>query len=226
MTVIPAAVLTALAERRGHAARALFWFVGRDRATGQPAPLGLWTGDDAAQFTINGQPRTYYGPAIVAAGTIRTGIGLNVPALNLSMACRADEVQQALRAYDPRGAQVEIHTVVFALATGVMVGTPFLRWRGRLDELTWTTGAMGDDGAAVSTADLTIVPEADRLTVPLPAFRSDADQQAIYPGDAFFAHAARMATFEVVVGEHKVKPGEGGSAAALSARPQRLDGPA
>jgi hypothetical protein len=211
MTTVPAAVLTELQQRRGVIARTLYWFTGRDRATGAPASLGLWTGDDARVIDIDGQARTYYGPAVLQGDPLRLTLGLSVPSIRLTLADIRDEVVQAVRVYDARGATVQIHAVLFDLDSGAQIATPFQVFRGRLDRLTFSTGAIGDDGVATSAAEMEIVPETDFLTRPLPAYRSDADQRAIYPGDGFFRHAATAATAEVVVGERKVRASDNGS---------------
>lgn len=210
MTTVPPEVLAELQRRRGVTARALIWFTGRNRATGLPESLGLWTGDDAQVFQVGLEARTYYGPAVIEASAVRAQIGLNVPAMRLVLASLAAEVQTLLQAYDPRGAAVEVHAVLFDLATGAQIAAPMLRFRGRLDELVFTDGAVAEDGVALCSAEMTIVPQVDRLTVPLPAFRSDADQRGIFPGDAFFAHVATAAVAEVVVGERKVRGGQTG----------------
>jgi hypothetical protein len=212
MISVPAAVLTALQERRGVFARTLYWFTGRDRTTDDPASIGLWTGDDAQVFDIADQARTYYGPAILQGDPLRLSLGLSVPSIRLSLADVRDEVVQAVRVYDARGASVQIHGVLFDLATGAQIATPWQVFRGRLDKLSFSTGAIGDDGVATSAAELEIVPETDRLTRALPAYRSDVDQRALFPGDGFFRHAATAARAEVIVGENKVRPpGAGGT---------------
>jgi hypothetical protein len=210
MIPVPADVLNELAQRRGVTARALYWFTGRNRSTGLPESLGLWTGADAVTVTVEGDPRTYYGPVVVEGGAVRSVVGGIVPSVRLALAGIAAEVQTALRVYDPRGATVEIHAVLFNPVTGVQIATPFLRFLGRIDEILWTVGAIDDAGRATSTVELTIVPQAERLMVTKPWFRSDADQQAIYPGDKGFEYVATAAQAEVVVGAAKVRPPPGG----------------
>lgn len=204
---IPAEVLNALAERRGTAARTLYWITGRDRATGEPAAMGLWNGDDAQAFMVGAETRTYHGPALVEGGRIVTGIGLTVPQIDLTLASLDPGVQQALRGYDARGAAVEIHSVLFALDTRALIAPPRLEWSGHLDTLGFERGAVDEAGIATESARVTMVPQVDRLTEVLPAYRSHEDQQRVAPGDTFFAYAATAALAEVVVGETKVRGG-------------------
>lgn len=210
MITVPAAALIALQQRRGVMARTLYWFTGRDRATGDPANIGLWTGDDAQVFGIEGDARTYYGPVVMQGDPLRLTLGLSVPSIRLSLADIRDEVVQAVRVYDARGATVQIHGVLFDLDTGAQIAAPWQVFRGRLDRLSFSTGAMGDDGVATSAAELEIVPETDRLTRAMPAYRSHADQLSIFPGDGFFRHTATAAATEVVVGQNKVRGANAG----------------
>jgi hypothetical protein len=211
MTTIPAEVLTALAERRGVVARALYWFAGRDRETGDPVSLGLWNGDDAQVFTVGAETRTYFGPALVEFGRIVTQIGLNVPPIDLTLASLDPAVRQAVRAYDVRGATVEIHRALFSTATRNLIAPPDLRWRGHVDRLNFERSTVDDSGIVSASASLTLVPEIERLTEGLQAYRSHEDQQRAFPGDTGLIHAATAPLAEVVVGQAKVRvPGTGG----------------
>lgn len=210
MTVIPPEVLTALQERRGIFAHALYWFAARNLTSGEVETLGVWSGDQSQVFVIGGESRTYHGAVAIEAGTIRSGLGFNVPGVDLVFADLAPEVQALLRGYDVRGAPCEIHVVLFRLDTGAQIAAPIPRFLGRVDTLSFSTGGMDNAGRATSTAPLGLLPAHDQLTVALPAFRSDADQQAAYPGDPFFRHVATAATAEVVVGGHKVRGGQAG----------------
>lgn len=207
MTEIPAEVLTALQERRGVFAHALYWFTARNRTTGATESLGVWTGDQSQAFVVGGVSRAYHGPVVLEAGTIRAGLGLNVPGVDLAFADPAPEVEVLLRGYDVRGAPCEIHVVLFNLDTGAQIGPPVKKFSGQVDTLIFSTGPVDEAGQASSSAALGLLPAHERLTVALPAFRSDADQQAVWPGDRFFEHVATAATAEVVVGGHKVRAG-------------------
>lgn len=209
MDMIPVDVLTALAERRGVVARTLYWFTGRDRATGDPVSLGLWNGDDAQVFTIGAETRTYFGPALIDQGRVVTGVGLNVPSVSLSLANLDPAVIQALRVYDTRAAHVEIHHAQFSTATRALIAAPTLAWRGRLDTLSFERGAVDDSGIALATASLTLVPQIEELTEGLQAFRSHEDQQRAFPGDTGLLHTATAPLKEITVGQAKVRAAGG-----------------
>lgn len=204
MTTVPPEVLTALVQRRGVTAHALYWITGRSRITGQPESLGLWTGGDAQIFAVGAEQRIYYGPVALAAGRLRAAMGLMIPSLELSLADVAPEVETLVRNYDLSGAPIEIHIVAFDLESGAQISAPFERFRGRVDTLKFSEGPISEAGVASGSADLVAVPQTERLTARLPAWRTDADQsQRVATGDRFFRHAATAAVTEVLVGEQR-----------------------
>jgi hypothetical protein len=52
--------LNHIASASGLVAQILLWVEAKD-PTGQPAPVGLWTGEDDRSFTVVGQSRLYEG---------------------------------------------------------------------------------------------------------------------------------------------------------------------
>lgn len=210
MVEVPAAVLEALGRRRGVGAFALFWFTARRKSDGVQESLGLWTGDGPIVLPFGAAQRTYHGPAVVRAGRIRASLGLQVPEVTLELANLAVEVEVLLRNYEVRGAEVEIHTLLSDVATGQAIAAPFLRFRGRVDGLGFAQSPVNEQGVATVAASVVLLPGIERLRVPLQAFRSDADQQAVHPGDRFFRHAATAAIAEVVVGERKQRGSQTG----------------
>lgn len=174
-----------LASRDGIVARHLVFFTAKDRATGLPVSMGLWTGDDHQTFTISGQSRTYYAAgAMIGMEALTSGIGLDVRMHQIALSPLTDEVALLIRGYDTRLAPVEIHRAVFDLSTGNLVGTPFRVFQGWVNKIALNTGALGGGGEAI----VTIASASRALTRPLNLFRSDAAQRTINSADAFRAY--------------------------------------
>lgn len=171
-----------LAARAGIVARYLVWVTAKNRGTGLPETMGLWTGDDHQVFTINGASRTYYGAGnLIGMEALRTGVGLDVRMHQIALSPLTDEVAQLIRGYDTRLAPVEIHRAIFDLETGNLVGSPFKVFEGWINKIALNTGAIGGG----SEARVTIASASRALTRPLNLFRSDAAQRDISASDSF-----------------------------------------
>lgn len=167
-----------LQERRGVHCEALVWFTARNRETGNAESVGFWTGDDIRVLIVEGQARTYY-PMVMHVPPIVTEVGLTVRYHRVILPPLTDEVRQALRVYDIRYAQAEIHAQPFDIDTGV-ARTPVRKARGRIEN----APEVVQQGGATRT-DIRIVSEARRLTQPVSVFRSDAETRRRSGSDTF-----------------------------------------
>ncbi len=190
-----------LEARSGVVARVLLWITARDRTTGDPATLGLWSGTGSRAFTINGEARTYHGPALGVLPPISGGIGLAVREYRVPVPHLTPEVQSLLADYDTRLAAVEIHSVLFNRASRALLGPPQQRFVGWIDKFPLTTGAAGGQGGG----ELVLVSAARGLTRSPALFRADADQQARATGDLFRKYSAGVVLKEVRWGQANVK---------------------
>jgi len=164
----------------------LVWVTARNRATGLPETMGLWTGPDNRQFTIGGQVRTYYGAGdLIGVDPIENSTGLDVIMRNISLAHISPEVATLLRGYDPRLAPIEVHIADYIPQTNVLAGAPRRVIFGSIDQSSIPTPAIGSDGVA----SITIASAARALTQKLTGKWSNETQQVEHPGDTFFGYA-------------------------------------
>jgi len=172
--------------RDGIAARYLAWFEAKNRSTGATETMGLWTGDDLAAFTIDGQVRAYYGAgAMLGIEPLRAGVGLDVRMHQIVLAPITAEVAQLIRGYDTRLTPVQIHRALLNLETGALVATPFRVFSGWVNTIALRTGAIDGQSEAV----VTIASASRGLTRPLNLFRSDAAMRERNASDTFRAYA-------------------------------------
>ena len=187
-------------ERRlGTISRTLFWVTAKNRSTGLPESLGLWDGDDVAQFTIGVAVRTYYGPSIMEVPTITGGVGLDVRQISVRVPHLSPEVQNMLRAYDPRLAPVEMHRAIYSLDTNALIGLRRI-FKGWITKAPITTGAEGQEGRA----EISLVSASRSLTRKLALFRANADQRARLANDRGREYGSTSGLKEVWWGEGKV----------------------
>lgn len=169
-----------LSERRGTIAHVLLWIVARNRSTGQPEALGLWTGDDHQEFVIGGETRLYYGAGeVIEVPAIKAGIGLAVRQHRLTLAAMTEVGEQLLRGWDPRQAKAELHVATMDIDSGLQLGPPVRMIKGTLNKAPETIGPKGGH----SQRELTIVTTARRLTFGVPLLRSDKELRRRNPND-------------------------------------------
>ena len=175
------------ANRASYLGHVLVWLSGRNRGTGAVETIGLWTGADHRDFTIDGQTRRYYGAgAALAVDPIRRQTGLKVRTQRITVSQVAPEVLQALRVYDPRRAPVEVHRALFDPITEELVDEPHEILSGFIDKAPLPTPPKGERGEV----KIEVVTRARALTIPLSRSRSDATLRARAPGDAFRQYAS------------------------------------
>lgn len=174
-------------------AHALIWIEARNRATGAPETIGFWTGDDHAVFVIDGQARSYYGAGTtLGIDPIRRVTGLQVRTQRATLSGISPETQLALRGYDARHAQVEIHRAIFDPLTLQLADQPHRMFRGYIDKLKIVTPPKGETGKA----EVELASAARALTTPLSRKRSDASLRQRSPNDAFRQYASQADVVE------------------------------
>lgn len=151
-------------------AELLVWVQCRNRDTDTPEPVGLWTGPQAMDFSIDGEVRTYYGNgAILEDPQIVTGRGLDVLLTSLRLSRLHDAVRLMLDTRDPSNAPVEIRRASYDPATGVLIDEPSLEFDGEVDSPEASGGGRGrSDEVTVKLAPITA-----RLARDLPLNWSD-----------------------------------------------------
>lgn len=205
MITIDPAELAVLEARAGTVARTLLWVEATDRDTGDVETMGLWNGPQEQVFDIDGESRTYRGPALPAISPIRGGVGLEVRQVRIEAAHLTAQVQQLIRGYDPRLAPVEIHQAVFSLETNNLVAPPRRLFKGQIDKSPIFTAETGGTGKA----EIILASAARALTRALALFKSDADQRARDPDDRFGEYGPGTGLKTVWWGEEEVRRGGG-----------------
>lgn len=185
MREYPSAVAAHLAARKGLLVHALIWLVAKDRGTGAPEPLGLWTGADHEDIEFGGVTRRYYGvggvlgldPFISQAQGHEQTWAFRVSSLH-------EQVIEAIRIYDARLARIEVHSWYFDPLTQNPLADPVRELRGTVMEIDLPTPPEG--GEAIAT--VTCVPDAWRLTRPLTLKRSASALLSRASGDGLRRH--------------------------------------
>ena len=163
----------------------LIWIVARNRDTGAPETMGLWTGSSDRTFTVEGEVRSYKGAGqILDIPPIQSRMGPYVQMQTIGLAAASPEVAQAIRGYDSKAAPVEIHVARFDPETDALLGID-RAFKGGIDTVSIETPAKGEPGGAV-TAELASA--ARDLTRPLTHKISDESQRQ-RSGDRFLRYA-------------------------------------
>ncbi len=175
-------------ERQYHAAglssiqHILIWMEPRDRTTGVPFGIGIWSGRDAAEFVIDGVARVYQGAGqITGLDNIRSSDGLTVEMPKLRAPDKEGAISNALQFYNPKMAPVQIHRLTVNPQTGLAVAPPADLFEGVVSEVDYQR-------SGVKTVTVTLAANSRFLTQGLPLFRSDEAQQRAFPGDQFRAY--------------------------------------
>jgi hypothetical protein len=179
------ATLDLLGGRRGLEARRLVWIAARNRQTGIIEGLGLCTGADDLTVSVAGVARTYLGVgALLESEPITAGAGLTVRIHQLRLAAIDGRVEDLVKGYETRFADVDIHRAIFDPETGAMAGPPHRVFRGLVNALDFPTGAVDGSPACI----IEVVSETRALTRTLPTKKSDDSHQA-RGGDRFRRYA-------------------------------------
>jgi len=192
-----------LAERRGTDAQILVLVEPRDRLTGEIVPLGFWTGDDHAQFSVDGENHLFFGAgAIIEVPPIRAGIGLEVRRHRVILPPLLDEVKLFLQDLRAAQARVRVWSQIMDLDTGLALGPPRRVIKGRLERAPETLGKIGDQ----SRTELVIASAARALTFAQPVTKSDAEMRLRAPADLFREHADVIGDIPIPWGQATIRP--------------------
>ncbi len=197
MRTLDAASLDYVSDEPGVVVRYLIWFTAKNRTTGDPESMGLWTGDEDRTYTIDSTPRDYVGAGTVVRiepFTFRQGTEVRMQTVHLSIL--TPEVETLIRGYEPRGAGVEIHQVLFSTVTNTKVGTPTLVFDGTIEKSPITIPEQGGE----ASLELTLASSTRVLTRTLPQSWSHSTL-SLRSGDAIARWADLSGDVEVQWGE-------------------------
>jgi hypothetical protein len=202
----------------GRVAHALIWITARNRSTGLPETMGLWTGEDHATFVIDGSPRLYFGAGtVVEIDDLTYAAGLTVQMQTARLSVLTPEVDQLLRGYDARLAPVEIHRALFYAGSGALVADPQRLFRGRIEEQPIATPVKGGP----TSVQIRMASSVRELTRTLTLMKSDAALRARAPGDRFRQYNTVSGAVDTAWGESTGRTG--GSSGGGSDRPPDVD---
>lgn len=202
-----AAALAALQNRQAILARVLIWTTARNRTTGLPEALGLWTGADDRSFTIAGSPRTYVGAgSIMGVPPMTAQTGVTVRMSRLTLSPLNDAVAALIRTYDARFAPVEIHRALFDPVTTLLIAEPHRVFKGFIDEVELPI----DPESGETRCEVTLASSARLLTRTLPLKRSDETQRRRMD-DRFLRYADVSGEVDVYWGERRPPGGRVGT---------------
>lgn len=210
MRVLAPEFVTEINKRGPVRARAFFTFVAKNRATGAPERLCLWTGDDHQTFTIEGVSATYYGAgSIMNIGKLKQEIGTNIRRQSVTLSHLTPEVVALLREYEAKGADVMIHTILFSTESDLPVTPAMRRFKGWVDRAPISTAAKG----GVSSAKIELVSHGRKLTRVTPSKKSNENQRLRNATDAFHQYSGISGLIEVPWGSKRIapKPTSGGN---------------
>ncbi len=202
----------------GRVAHALIWIVARNRTTGLPETMGLWTGEDHATFMIDGQPRLYFGAGtVLQVDDLTYSVGLSVQMQTARLSAITPEVALLLRGYDARLAPVEIHRALFFAASGALVAPPMRLFKGRIEEQPISTPVKGGTAAV----QIKMASSVREMTRTLTLMKSDPALRARSPGDGFRKYNTVSGQVDTPWGEMSGRTGSSGGGG--SDRPVNVD---
>lgn len=190
--------------RAGVVARLLVWITARNLDTGLPESFGLWTGEENRAFVVDAQSRDYVGAGVLLEmGSIKAEPGLDVRTWSLALAGASSDVEAAVKGFDTTFAPVEVHRVLFDPENGQQVGSPHRVFRGKIDNLDFQTGPIGDE----PVCQVNLVSATRELTRTL-ALKKSAASHALRGADQFRRYGDISGTVPVFWGIKKSKVAE------------------
>lgn len=210
-----AATLAALQTRDGVRIRILIWVTARNRTTGLPEAMGLWTGAQDRSFTIGAESRLYVGAGtVMEVPPIKIAAGLQVRMQRFTLSPLSAQVADLIRSYDARLAPIEIHRALFATGDGALIAPPHLVWRGFIDE----APVKQPEPGGTATCEISAASSARLLTRTLHLKQSDATQR-LRSDDRIRRYADVSGSVDVFWGEKRKGTEDKSSNSAL--RPGR-----
>lgn len=202
MRSLDSAITNLLTAKGGLVVRHLVWIEARNRTTGLPETLGVWSGDYTLAVTIGGAARTYaFAGSALSIPEIVTVPGLSVRSLRLGLAAIDPAVENVVRNYDTRFAPVEIHRVVIDPATRQIAAAPYRVFKGLINSLQFPRAEPG----GLAEVSLELVSENRVLTRGLPMKKSDHSQRQ-RSGDRIRRYGDISGVVPVYWGEEQIAP--------------------
>ena len=207
MRQLPAAILSALADRR-LVARDFLWIVARNRSTGMPESVGFWSDVGSVDAPVidpetgTDVVRPFHGSGtLISVDPIPLVSTMEVQNIRIRMSQIDNLVQQAVRDYDCKQAKVEIFRGLFSPESRTLVAPAEPRFVGFVDKIDITTPSENEDGGVV----LTCASHTQEILRSNPDTRSDASQRLRDPNDNFYQDTAVVGEWELFWGRKQGK---------------------
>lgn len=207
MKNLDANFVTALNKARdyGLVPRQLLYITAKEIATGLPAEIGYWTGDEDINLdVISGITglsvnRNYYGGVNLKLPNIPRVSDLTIQTISIDITNIASAVQLALRGYDLRLGKAEIHDGLLDVNTRQFVATPHISFLGEIDGAPINTGAVGQQGKA----SIKCVSDAISMLARTNPKKSSYESQKRRQDDQFGKYSSTIKTWRVPWGLSK-----------------------
>lgn len=195
MRTISPTLQAALAARRLRA-RDYLWIIAKDLITDAPVSVGFWSGLENSTHQVvdphtgSTVSRAFYGAgSLIAIDDIPAIIGFDTSPITISMSQLDTQVNNAVRGYNCKFAEVQTFRGAFDPDTNVLLEAAFCRFFGYIDNIKIVTPKENEDGNVI----LTCMPGTVQALRSNPSIRSHEDQGGVagrHPGDDFFKDAA------------------------------------
>ncbi|WP_025030394.1 hypothetical protein [Nitratireductor aquibiodomus] len=200
---VDTATAAELQARDGLIFRDLVWITAKNRSNGAPETIGLWTGREHTDIAViagaTGAPvtRTYYGMGgLLNVPPIPLVSDLTVRRVTLVFSQLDPAIEQAVRGYDPRNGQVEIHRLYLNRETRMPIAPAVPRFLGFINGTPINTPKANSEGSI----RLEIVSHTRILTRKVPSRKSD-EYQRQRQGDRFYKYTDVANQWELAWGE-------------------------
>lgn len=140
------------ARDTGIVPRRLVYFYAKERGTGDPVELGLWTGDEDMVISVisgttgTAEDRTYYGSLNLVVPEIPRVSDMTIQSVTVTISQIASITQELVRGYDLRLAKVEVHDLLLNTVSKLPVGPAEISFLGEVDSAPINTPAAGEEG--------------------------------------------------------------------------------
>jgi hypothetical protein len=200
---LSAEVQTAL-QKTKLVARDFLWVIARDRTDGSPVALGAWSdvGDITASvidpLTGGSVSRSFTGAGtLVSISDIPLVQGITVQQITVTLSQVNAAVNDFVRTYDCKQAQVQVFRGLFDTDTRELVAPATPRFSGFIDAAPITTPAEGNEGSVTFTC----TSNTQELTRSNSDTSSDASQRLRSSTDNFFQDVAVVGDWQFFWGK-------------------------
>lgn len=183
--------------------RTFVYVTAKDRDTGAPVSIGLWSGDEDVDFTVisgvTGLPvtRSYYGAVNLSVSSIPRVSDLTTQTVTIEMSQVAEITQLLVRGYDVRLAKVEIHEITLDTSSRLPSAVPDIAFLGEVDGAPIDTPAVGQDGRIT----ISLVSDAISMLERVNPAKSSAEGQKRRSGDQWGKYSSTVGSWKIPWGQ-------------------------